>query len=200
AKQPTANYMVPAYALGGLGIVLTQRCVAGLGLGGAGVKRAGRALFVVLVAALVGAQGWGLVKLDRDQRDKRAVALSVDNDVFAACARIYAFPPSSASFALYRGSWEGGLAFRDAVDAHVPDNDYWFNQNTMELRDAHRAVDVAQVAAGAPCVMVRGAHRGPILTHLREKVPDLAFTSHCDTRDEMIIAAGISCDGILSTK
>ena len=200
AKQPTANYMVPAYMLAPLSVILFIRFVAGLGLGDAGLRRRAAVAVAVLLAAVVAAQALAVRRQYVELADKRAEAQRVDNGRFAACARIYFFPASSASFALFLGNWWTGSRQGEAVARRVPANDLWFEQNIMDLRDARGSRDLGRVLAGAPCVFLRGGHPDPIGAFLASHAPGVAFARSCSTREETVLTRGVDCTGRLMPK
>lgn len=195
AKQPTANYMVPAYMLAPLAVILFYRFVADLGLGDATLRRRAAAAVAVLIAALGVAQAFAVGREYRDLAGKRAEARRIDNGRFAACARIYFFPASSPSFALFLGDWWTGSREGDAVARRVGANEYWFEQNIMDLRDAHGSRDLGPVLAQSRCVFLRGGHPGPIGAFLARNAPGIRFDRSCSTRDENILTYGVDCAG-----
>ncbi|MCP5367640.1 MAG: hypothetical protein H6907_11330 [Hyphomicrobiales bacterium] len=197
AKQPTANYMVPAYMLAPLALVVMRRLVASWEWGSAPVRTwsaRGFALFVCLLAVM---QVFSVLRLDRDLTDRVRVAGTVDDDRFRACARIYVFPPSSHSFAMYRGDWESGLRHTALLRGLLPGNDYWLEQGTMDLRNAAGSQKLSDVLAAYPCLFIRGAHRGPITRYLQAHAPDLKVRGKCSTRDEAVLTANVDCRGRL---
>lgn len=200
AKQPTANYMVPAYMQLPLAAILFYRFVAGLSLGGAVLRRRAAVGVAVVLGAVVVLQGTAVRREYRDLAEKRMYARSIDDGRFAACARIYFFPASGRSFALFLGNWWTGSRFGDAVAARVPANDLWFEQNTMDLRDAHGSRDLAPVLAESPCVFMRGGSSRPILAFFARHAPGFAFDSSCTRRDETIFTRGVDCRGNLVPK
>lgn len=200
AKQPTANYMVPAYMLAPLGVILFYRFVAGLGLGDAPLRRRAAAAVALLLAAVGVAQALAVRREYVDLAGKRAEAQRIDNDRFAACARIYFFPASSSSFALFLGNWWTGSREGEAVARRVPANDFWFEQNIMDLRDANGSRDLGPVLADNRCVFLRGGHPGPIGAFLARHAPGVAFDTSCSTRDEKVLTRGVDCAGRLIPK
>jgi hypothetical protein len=195
AKQPTANYMIPAYMLLPLSIVLAWRFFAGSGIGGPGFRaRAGRYAMVGIVLALV-PQAWAVAGQGHELLRLRDRALARDDGEFDRCARVYFFPASAPSFALNLGNWWTGSRFGKAVAGRVPANQFWFEQNTRDLRDAEGSRDIAEIAATHPCLVLRGGHKGPMLTYLAEKLPDLKLDSACSTPDEFVFSTAGVCSG-----
>jgi hypothetical protein len=200
AKQPTANYMVPAYMLLPLAAILFYRFVAGLGLGDARLRRRAGAATALLLAAVVAAQPFAVRRQYAELVQKRAEARRVDNGLFAACARIYFFPASSPSFALFLGDWWTGARAGAEVARRVGPNEYWFEQNIMDLRDARGSRDLGRIAAENPCVFLRGGHPGPIGEFLARHLPDARFERTCSTGEETVFTWGVDCAGRLIPK
>jgi len=195
AKQPTANYMVPAYMLMPLAAVLLYRFVAALGWGGDVVRARWRTAVSVLLVALIAAQAFGVKRQLADLAGKHAHARGFDDGRFAACTRIYFFPAGSPSFALHLGDWWTGSRHGAAIKARVPATDLWFEQNTMDLRDALGSYPVDRARAERSCVFMRGGHPGPISAFFARHAPDARFAATCSTRDETIFTLGVDCKG-----
>lgn len=193
AKQPTANYMVPSYMLLPLAVVVGWRFWAGLsGDAGRTGIRAGRVAAVVGMAVLA-LQAKHVFDQDRELDTRRRAALAPNDERFDQCARIYFFPSSSPTFALHMGDWWTGSMFPGEVAARVPANQFWFEQNTMALRDAKGVRSLSEVAKAYPCLMLRGGHTGPIGAFLAEKLPGMRFESTCSTPDEYVLTAQGAC-------
>jgi len=195
AKQPTANYMVPAYMLMPLATILFYRFVAGLGWGAETLRRRVRLAVLLVLLASIAAQPFAVRRQYAELVQKRADAARVDNARFAACARIYFFPSSSPSFAFFLGDWWTGGREGDAVARRVGANEYWYEQNTGDLRDAHGSRDIARIVADNACVFLRGGHPGPIGEHLARHVPHVRFDRACSTREETVLTWGVDCAG-----
>ncbi len=195
AKQPTANYMVPAYMQMPLAVVLFYRFVAGLGLGDSRVRGRAAGATALALAAVVAVQPFAVRRQYVELVHKRAEAGKVDNGRFAACARIYFFPSSSPSFALFLGDWWTGGREGAAVARLVGANEYWFEQNTMELRDANGPRDLGRILAESPCVFLRGGHPGPIGKFLARHAPGVRFERACSTGEETVWTWGVDCAG-----
>lgn len=200
AKQPTANYMVPAYMLMPLAAILFYRFVAGIGWGGETLRRRASVAVALLLAAVVVAQPFAVRRQYVELVQKRAEARKVDNDRFAACTRIYFFPASSPSFALFLGDWWTGGREGAAIARRVGANEYWFEQNIMDLRDAHGSRDLAPIVADSRCVFLRGGHPRPIAEFLARHAPDARFERTCSTGEETVFTLGVDCAGKLIPK
>ncbi len=195
AKQPTALYMVPSYMAAALGIVLIQRVVSGLDLGGGRLRARANLGFAVLIGGLVAAQAFSVVGLDRELTGKRLVAEQVRNETFRKCARIYFFAPSSRRYALAHGDWWSGGNFAAILASQQPANIFWYQQDTKDFRDWKGSRDIREVIANASCVMARGTQTADIIGYLKEKVPDFSYSTSCSTRDETILTSGVDCSG-----
>jgi hypothetical protein len=200
AKQPTANYMVPAYMLLPLAAILFYRFVAGLGWGHETVRRRTRTTVAVLLIALIAAQALAVRRQYVDLAGKRAEAAKVENGLFAACTRIYFFAASSPSFALFLGDWWTGSRQGTQVAGLVAADEYWFEQNTLDLRDAQGSRDLAQIVKDSRCVFLRGGNPGPFAEYLARHAPGIAFDRACSTRDETVLTWNVDCAGRVSPK
>ncbi|MBI3113157.1 MAG: hypothetical protein HYZ04_01425 [Rhodospirillales bacterium] len=197
AKQPNAIYMIPALMLSALAFVVAWRLWAAV------MAERGRAALdrgiAVLLAALVAAQGFAVVKLTRSLADERARALAADDARFARCARVYSYAASSPAFALLLGDYVTGSRFAGRLAEQGPANvywlDHWWDQSRVVLRDWRGPADLAQVLATAPCTMFRGSQWWVTEPLLKKLAPGLTFDAACSTRDETIVTRGVGCDG-----
>lgn len=203
AKQLSAHYMIPAYMLTALSGALLYRIVPALGLGGALARRRFGRVFPVLLALIAIAQAFGVARLDRQFRDMRETALSMDNGRFSACARIYGYSASSPSFALYNGNLQSGFPFSGQLKRLRPENDFWLNiftgdKPTGELRDWTGGRDLRQVLSHYPCAMFRGSRRGALAAFLAAEAPGAVYDTSCSTRHEEVFTMGVDCQGRLT--
>lgn len=197
AKQPTANFMVPAYMMNALTIVMLVRLVAGFNFGSEVFRtRAGGAIRGLL-CILILAQPVSVKRLDKEQQTKYAEAVRMDEEQFSQCARIYFFPASTQSFALALGDWWTGSRFGERLAQTRPTNDFWLEQNTIDFRDWRGSRDVAKVIASYPCVYFRGTHWVRMSNHLKKAAPGFKVTASCPNKYEKIFLSGIDCAGNL---
>ena len=200
AKQPTANFMIPAYMMNALTIVMLVRLVAGFKFGG-DVFRARAGLVIRgLLCILILAQPFSVKRLDKEQQFKHAEALRIDDNRFSQCARLYVFPASTQSFALALGDWWTGSRFGEKLAQTKPANDFWFEQNTMDFRDWKGSRDAAKIIASYPCVYIRGTHWVHLSKHLKKAAPGFKVTATCPNRYEKVLLSGIDCAGKLVKK
>ncbi len=197
AKQPVANYMVPAYMLGPLALVVLARFTANIRPWRETTRAYGKKGMAALLVLLIAASVMGSWKLNRGLKGKAEAAASVDDRLFGKCSRIFFFPASNRNFALPLADWWTGGRFKAQVAAQIGANDFWFEQNTMELRDAYGPRDIKKIIENSACVYLRGGHGGPIRTYLRETVPGFKYVSSCSTRDEIVMTSGVDCKGNL---
>ncbi len=199
AKQPVANYMVPAYMLSPLALVLLARFTAKIRPWRETTRAYGRKGLTALLVLLIVASGLGSWKLNKGLKAKAEAAASMDDRLFEKCSRIFFFPASNRNFALPLADWWTGGRFKAQVAAQIGANDFWFEQNTMELRDAYGPRDIKKIIENSACVYLRGGHGGPIRTYLRENAPDFKYASSCSTRNEIVMTSGVDCKGDLKT-
>lgn len=198
AKQPNAMYLIPSLMLSALAVVALWRSWA------AAASPRGRAVLgrglVVLLAALVAAQGASVVRFTGELAGQRGRALlAADDSRFGACARVYAYAASSPAFALMLADYAAGERFSERLAARGRDDVYWlehwWDQSRVVFRDWRGPADIAAALADAPCVVVRGtqwAITGPLL---RKLAPGLTFDGRCRAGDETIVTRGVGCDG-----
>lgn len=197
AKQPVAYYMVPAYMLSPLALVVLARFTAKIKPWRETARAYGRKGLVALFILLIAASGMGSWKLNAGLKGKAEAAASLDDRLFEKCSRIFFFPASNRNFALPLADWWTGGRFKDRVAERIGANDFWFEQNTMELRDAYGPRDIKKIIENSACVYLRGGHGGPIKTYLSENVPGFKYASSCSTRDEIVLTSGVDCKGNL---
>ena len=199
AKQPNAIYMIPSFVLIPLALVLVWRLAAGMLADRPGAVRVLGPGLVVLLAALVAAQGYGVSKLGRQLGRDHKAALSIDNGRFGRCARINLYASSNPSFALMLGDYVTGSRFSDRLAAIRPANDYWlehwWDQSRLVLRGWRGPEDITQVLNRFPCVVYRGTNWRPMDRLMPEAVPGLRFDAKCKAGKETIAVAGVDCDG-----
>jgi hypothetical protein len=200
AKQPTANFMIPAYMMNALTIVMLVRLVSGFNIGGDSFRARGGHVIRGLLCILILAQPFSVKRLDKEQQLKYAEALRVEDNHFSQCARIYVFPASTQSFALALGDWWTGSRFGEKLAQSRPGNDFWFEQNTMDFRDWKGSRNVAKVISSYPCVYIRGTHWVHLSNHLKKAAPGFKVSTTCQNRYEKILLSGINCAGKLVKK
>jgi hypothetical protein len=203
AKQLSSHYMIPAYMLTALSGALLYRIVPALRLGGALTRQRFGHIFPVLLALIAIAQAFGVVKMDRQFREMREMALSVDNERFSACARIYSYSASSLSFALYDGDFQCKFPFSEQLKQLQPENDFWINIFTSaspsgDLRDGAGPRDLRQVLSSYPCAVFRGSRRGALTAFLAAEAPEAVYDTSCSTRQEEVFTMGVDCQGSLT--
>jgi hypothetical protein len=200
AKQPTANFMVPAYMMSALSIIMLVRLISGFDFGGEKFRiRAGRVTNGLLcILILVGPLS--VMRLDKELRSKYAEAVRIDNDQFSMCARIYFFSSSAPSFALALGDWWTASRFGEKLANTRPSNDFWFEQNTMDFRGWKGTRDIREVIQSYPCVYLRGSHWRNMAKYLTKSAPEFKITASCPNKNENIHLSGVSCTGKLVNK
>ncbi|MFQ5764280.1 MAG: hypothetical protein ACE5GT_05075 [Rhodospirillales bacterium] len=200
AKQPSAIYLIPSLVLIPLALVLVWRLGTVLAVERGLPKAPGRALATVL-AVLVVAGGLGATRLTGELAEKRQAGLALDNDRFAACARVHAYASSSRSFALLLGDYVTGSRFGPRLAGLHPANDYWlehwWDQSRLVFRGWRGPEDMAQTLGRYPCAVLRVSHWARIKELLPETLPGLAFDARCSTAYETILVRGAGCDGRL---
>ncbi|MCH8236664.1 MAG: hypothetical protein IIC06_00665 [Proteobacteria bacterium] len=199
AKQPSAHYLIPSLALIPLALVLVWRLAgAWWGEGGPARRRLGLGM-AVLLAALVPAQGYGVFKLTREHAANRDTALSIGDDRFSQCARIYSYAASNQSFALFLGDFLTGSRFSERLAAGRPANDYWlehwWDQSRLVFRGWRGPEDMAAVIGRYPCTVFRSGNWPLIKKLLPKTVSGLTFDATCRARHETIKTIGVDCDG-----
>jgi hypothetical protein len=139
-------------------------------------------------------------------------ALRVDNDRFAACARVYFYSASSPTFALYLAEhttsvrltddkrWRPG--FSAQLKQSSPANEFWLDDwstpNTFRLRDWEGERSLADLTRQYPCVMLRGGtgRVAGVTAYLVKTLPEAKFETACSLPDEPIFTYRTGCDGV----
>ena len=199
AKHPSAIYLLPTLVLAALAAALLYRLLVGLRLEAGPARRRYDRVVAALLALLVVAQAFGVIKTDREFGGLRAAAGALDNDRFAACARIYFLHASSPSFAFYLASHVTGQTFAERLAGRMPSNDFWLENwerpETVQLRDWKGPRDLVQVLDSYPCAYVRGSFGERAAAYLAEAAPGVAFITSCSTGREFVYTLGVDCGG-----
>ena len=199
AKHPSAIYLLPTLVLAALAAALLYRLLVGLRLDAGPARRLYDRVVAALLALLVVAQAFGVIKTDREFGGLRAAAGALDNDRFAACARIYFLHASSPSFAFYLASHVTGQTFAGRLAERMPSNDFWLENwerpETVQLRDWKGPRDLVQVLDSYSCAYVRGSFGERAAAYLTEAAPGVAFDTSCSTGREFVYTLGVDCGG-----
>lgn len=199
AKQPVALYMVPSFVLVPLAFVLVWRL--GRQMAAPPVVRFFRPGVAVLLAVLVIAQTVAITRHVREGEENTAAALSVDNERFGQCARIYSYAASAQSFALALGDFVTGSRFSARLARAAPANDFWldhwWDQTRVVFRNWRGPENLNSVLARYPCAVFRGSQWAITEPLLKKIAPTLKFDEDCSTRFETIRTQGVGCDGKL---
>lgn len=199
AKQPVAFYMIPAYMLSALSVLLSVRLLWRLAtrrwsppFGAAGAA-------AVALAAVAAVQAAGVLRLDDHLTTRQALAASVDARPFGRCAQIYIYSASHPVYALSLGDRVTGFRFTGRLKAVTPPNVYWiddWNQRRPPvLRNHDGPVALSALRDAYPCLYFRGNRPNAIAKFLAAEAPGLTTTAACSTADEPIVAAGVDCRG-----
>jgi len=140
-----------------------------------------------------------VVETDREFRAMRAAADALDNDRFAACARIYFLHASGPSFAFYLASHVTGQTFAERLGKQTPGNDFWLENwwqpDTVQLRDWYGPRDLGRVLDSYPCAYLRGSFGERARAYLAATAPGVAFDTSCSTGMEFVYTLGVDCAG-----
>ncbi len=199
AKHPAAFYMIPSYMLGALSVVLASRIVWALRPPALWPRLKGTLVGAVALGVFVAAQAGGLLKLDRELRQVRTVAHSLDNAKFAVCTRIFIYSASSPVFALYLADRTTGHRFSARLKRLHGGADYWIDDWVTPLngtlRDWDGPRDFAALAADSKCLFLRGHRSGGLARYMERTAPGLAYRTNCSVPPEMVLTVGVDCDG-----
>ena len=198
AKQPSSHYMIPAFCLGGLSLALSVRLVTDPSWwSNIALRRVLRGVNV-LVVALVIAQGFALVRAEKDFRQFRSDALALDAAPYKSCAQVFFFPASHPDFALFMGHAVTGYRYSEQVKAHVAGSSYYLTDGLTskvpQIRNAEGRVALKDLLAKYPCTVFRGGHEHRLLELLnREGMADLKFDATCPSPYETAYVLGSGC-------
>ena len=199
AKQPSAIYILPTLILPALAAALLYRLLIDLRIGAGPSRRRYDGAVAALLALLAVAQAFGVIKTDREFRSLRTAAGALDNDRFAACARIYFLHASSPSFAFFLASHVTGQTFAGRLGKQAPGNDFWLENwwqpDTVQLRDWNGPRDLGRVLDSYPCAYLRGSFGERARAYLAEAAPGVAFDTSCSTGKEFVYTLGVDCAG-----
>jgi hypothetical protein len=198
AKQPSSHYMIPAFSLGGLSLALSVRLVTDPSWwSDVALRRVLRGVNV-LVIALVIAQGFSLLRAEKDFRKVRSDALALDSAPFKNCAQVFFFPASHPDFALLMGHGLTGYRYGEQVKAHVADTSYYLadrlTSKVPQIRNAEGRVALNDLLAKYSCTVFRGGHEFRLRELLNEEgMADLKFDATCPSPYETAYVLGSSC-------
>lgn len=194
AKQPTANYMVPSYMLLPLAVVLTWRFAAAISMQTEKARKIAAMIMPFALVALLGTSGARISQQADELLRFRQHALSEDDPKFDKCAKVFFFPASRPSFALFMGDWWTGSQYAREIASRVPADEFWYEHNTNQLRDAYGQRDLKDLAENYPCLMFRGGHRGKMSGYIAKMLPNQSFHMTCSTPEETIFTNAPACE------
>ncbi len=199
AKHPSGHYMIPVLVMSTVGIALLYRQFVDLRVTRDLSPRPLQIFFTVACAALIVAQSMTMLKLDRQFKERTAVATGIDDSRFHKCARIYFWSAASRSYALQLGSEMVGNPFSDQLEKLQPANDFWFEITSAEFRDWHGARDIHEIVQHYPCIFARGMYAGSIEATFKSVLPSHLFSRQCTPKSghETILTSGVDCQGNL---
>lgn len=199
AKHPNAIYTLPALMLSALAAALVWRIAADLTAAAGRGRRIADAIAIAVLIVVAVVHGRGYVQLKRELGAWHTAATRLDDDRFAACARVYFLHASSPSFAFYLASHVTGGTFVGRLRQHTPANDFWLENwwqpDRVTLRDWSGPRSLGDVVAGYPCVYFRGTSGTRIRGYLADALPAVALDDKCSTGAESVFTLGVDCDG-----
>jgi len=201
AKQANSYYLNPSYMLSALSMVLALRFLADRIRIPQSLPVTAKGVGIVLLAGVMAAQLENVHRLDRNLATINDRAQHVDDATFKTCARIYTYPASGQSFALYLADRVTGFQFSNQLKPLNPDNDFWIDDwDTSEaiFRNWDGPADAVSVVADYPCLLFRGNRYGRIQAFLKQYAPEHAPARSCSTPDEEITVVGVNCQGELT--
>ncbi len=199
AKQPAAFYLIPSYMLSALSILLSARLLWRMKPGHWPLKVSGTAAGCIFLVVFVVAQVNGVKRLEGHFRQHNRSAMSVDNQIFEQCARIYIYAASSPVFALFLADRVTGLRHSAALARHYPGANYWvedwYDQDKFELRNWQGRQDFKKIRDAYPCLYFRGNRRAGLITYLKRVAPNMNYETKCSAPPEMIATVNVTCQG-----
>ena len=197
AKQAAAFYMIPAYMLAAISVLLSLRILWAVRPAKFGSQVSGYTIGALIVLIVIVAQMNGIRKVASHFGALRQHAEELDHRSHPQCARIYNYTSSSPVFALYLADFVTGGRQSKAIKNLVPDNHYWINDwwawKSTELRDWEGKVNFHKIRKEYPCLIFHGSKRHGAEQFLKNQEPKLLFQNTCISGPEVIKTVGTSC-------
>ena len=199
AKHPAAFYMIPSYMLGALTVMLAVRLLWFYRPRVVRLPATGTVIGGLLLVIFLASQAVGIVRLDGELRNIRAVAASFDESRFPNCARIYVYAASSPVYALYLANMVTGSRFSETLKQLHPARDYWIDdwydpsQGVLSNWDGDQ--EFQQVSEAYPCLMLRGSRLRNLDRYLSKETLARKSAFICPGGAERIATVGVDCRG-----
>ncbi len=199
AKQAAAFYMIPAYMLSAVSILLSSRIFWQAQLipwrNSLSKNTIGTILLIVVVIAI---QITGIFKSAKHYEDLRTDAAKANNENYVNCARIYNYSASSPVFAMYLANYTSGSHFSKDLKKLFPPNHYWIDDwwswKPVQAKNWDGVVKLKSIITKYPCVIFRGSPRNRVERFLRTELESFKFEGSCRAGLEHIRTLGVECN------
>ena len=193
AKHPAGHYMLPALATSGLGLALIYETSKEILRGKAIHLKQIRIGFFFLLVLLFVVQTKSLAKLNDQFNNRTAKSEAINEAPYGHCARIYFWPASHPSYALFMGSWNTHYSFtKELYNLHFEQSEMYYTTDG-ELHDLKGLRDPKRLVTDYTCIYARGANLHPSLKKLDEAFSIYKIKKQCREGEEAVLTWGINC-------
>ena len=198
AKHPAGHYMIPALTASAFGFSLLYLLMKALCEPNGKAYQAVRLGFSIFLVVLIGTQGRAIIKLDRELIGRANAAQTINETIYADCAKIYFWPTSNPLYALFLASWNTEYSFAEDLQKLHPGQHIIFITPKGVIRDMVKLRDIQSISNNYPCIYVRGSARfvdpGVYKLPFSDRVfSKISKMKTCHTGDESIFTWGIDC-------
>ena len=195
AKQSAAHYLIPALMLTGPSLAVLWHMTA-QATNPVRHQRIWRGLAAVLVLLSLPALWNQTTELARQSRE----AHEFDMMPFSPCAKVYYDSASARSYAMQRGDMNAQARYSPLLAQWMPQDEYtWFtNDHTWwkhQLMWWNQPTTLDAIMGRHGCIIFRGSQPWTLSDRLKAEYPDFKIDDYCQSGEEYIQTAGISCEG-----
>ena len=193
AKHPAGHYMIPVLTTGGLGLALIYQISKELLCDKVAKLEKLRIGFILLLIILIMTQSKSLSGLNEQFKIRTASSAAINEAPYKQCAKIYFWPASHPTYALFMGSWNTRYSFsKELYDIHY-DQSEMFYTNDGELHDLQKLRSPKSLLKQYKCIYARGATIHPSLKILDDTFSFYTIKGRCQEGNEAVFTWGIDC-------
>ena len=193
AKHPAGHYMIPVLTTGGLGLALIYQISKELLCDKVAKLEKLRIGFILLLIILIMTQSKSLSGLNEQFKIRTASSAAINEAPYKQCAKIYFWPASHPTYALFMGSWNTRYSFsKELYDIHY-DQSEMFYTNDGELHDLQKLRSPKSLLKQYKFIYARGATIHPSLKILDDTFSFYTIKGRCQEGNEAVFTWGIDC-------